>query len=150
MKMGEEHYTLLGAHHWVENQRAVCFTMPDLAPRDLEIDEPLTHKRAFPTLNSRFKSPRAHAYATKSRYCEYTVSRIHFEGLFCRLLAGDPTSGLRLGANSLVGVNAERNDSNPRNQFPIIENNLKEVSSVNLYDVMDIDVIYRPGKVVAL
>jgi len=42
------------------------------------------------------------------------------------LLAGDPTSGLRLGANSLVGVNAERNDSNPRNQFPITENNLKE------------------------
>jgi hypothetical protein len=55
------------------------------------------------------------------------IHLVHFEGLFCRLHAGDPASGLELGANSLVGFNAEINDSNPQDQFPITEIDLKEV-----------------------
>jgi hypothetical protein len=108
----------------VEKQRAVILyharpgTMRSWNRRAFEVFSTLT------SLDSRFKSPRAHASTPPSIA---NISRIHFEGLFCRLLAGDPTSGFRLGASSLVGVNAERNDSNPRNQSPITENNLKEV-----------------------
>jgi hypothetical protein len=60
MKMGGD-YALLGAHHWVEKQQAVIFyharpgAMRSWNRRAFEAFSTLTG------LDSRFKSPRAHA-----------------------------------------------------------------------------------------